>query len=202
MRILVIGASGTIGREIVKALEPSHEVLQASRAHTPFSVDISNPQSIRALYQEVGTVDAVVCAAGTARFAPLDQLSDGDFEFSLQNKLMGQVNLVRLGFGSIRDGGSVTLSGGVLARTPTKGGAAFSLVNAALEGFVRASALEATRGIRVNIVSPPWVTETLIALKMDPAIGLPAAAVARAYVQSVTGQQTGAVIEPTRLAAL
>ena len=37
-------------------------------------------------------------------------------------------------------------------------------------------------------VSPPWVTETLVALKMDHAQGLPAAVVARSYVESVTGQ--------------
>ena len=197
MRVLVVGASGTIGREVVRALETAHEVLPATRQHTPLRVDITEPASIRALYQQVGMLDAVVCAAGGARFAPLDQLSDADFEFSVQSKLIGQVNLARFGFGSIRDGGSITLTSGVLARVPAKGGTAFSLVNAGLEGFVRAAALEAPRRIRVNIVSPPWVTETLVALKMDPAMGLPAAVVARAYIHSITGEHTGAVIEPT-----
>lgn len=197
MRVLVVGASGTIGREIVKALEAVHEVLPATRQHTTLSVDIAEPASIRALYQQVGKLDAVVCAAGGARFASLEQLSDDDFEFSLLSKLMGQVNLTRFGFASIGDGGSITLTSGVLSRMPTKGGAAFSLVNAGLEGFVRAVALEAPRGIRVNIVSPPWVTETLMALKMDPTMGLPAATVARAYIHSVTGEHTGTVIEPS-----
>ena len=137
----------------------------------------------------------MVSAAGLARFGPLAGLSDEDFQFSLANKLMGQVNLVRIGLDQIRDGGSFTLTSGVLARSPMPGSAAISLVNAGLEGFVRAAALEAPRGIRVNVVSPPWVTETLQALHMDPSLGQPAATVAQLYAQSVEGTQTGAVLE-------
>ena len=96
----------------------------------------------------------------------------------------------------MRDGGSITLTAGILARRPMVGSAAISLVNAGLEGFIRAAALEAPRGIRVNVVSPPWVKETLEKLGMDPSMGLPAAAVAKAYVESVTGSKSGAVIEP------
>jgi len=196
MRILVIGATGTIGREVVKALSSGHEVVPVSRSHTPITVDLSDPASVRALYEVVGKVDAVVSAAGNARFAPFGQLTDEEFAFSLSNKLMGQVNLVRFGIGHVSDGGSFTLTSGVLGRSPMPGGAAISLVNAGLEGFTRAAALEVPRRIRVNVVSPPWVSETLRSLKMDPSQGLPAATVARAYVQSVTGSQTGVVIEP------
>jgi NAD(P)-dependent dehydrogenase (short-subunit alcohol dehydrogenase family) len=196
MRILVIGATGTIGAEIAAALAKEHEVIAASRSRSAVKVDVSKPESIAAMFRQVGAVDAVVSAAGEAKFAPLSELTDGDFEFTLRNKLMGQVNLVRLGLSAIRDRGSFTLTAGTLARSPMRGGAAISLVNAALEGFGRAAALEAPRGIRVNVVSPPWVTETLRALGMDPSAGLPAARVALAYVESVTGSKTGAVIEP------
>jgi NAD(P)-dependent dehydrogenase (short-subunit alcohol dehydrogenase family) len=201
MRILVIGATGTIGRAIVDALAARHEVIPASQRSTPLTVDLAQPDSIRALYRAVGPVDAVVCAAGQARFAPLLELSDDDFQFSLANKLMGQVNLVRFGFEAVRDGGSFTLTGGVLARAPMPGSAAISLVNAGLEGFARAAALEAPRGVRVNVVSPPWVTETLQALGMDPSLGQPAATVAQRYVQSVEGGQTGVVLERPRSAS-
>lgn len=200
MRILVIGATGTIGRAIVDALAARHAVIPASHRSTPLTVDLAQPDSIQALYRAVGPVDAVVCAAGQARFAPLVELSDDDFQFSLANKLMGQVNLVRFGFDAIRDGGSFTLTSGVLARAPMAGSAAISLVNAGLEGFARAAALEAPRGVRVNVVSPPWVTETLQALGMDPGLGQPAATVAQRYVQSVEGTQTGAVLELPRSA--
>lgn len=195
MRILVVGATGTIGRAVVEILATRHEIVPVSRGNTPITVDLARPDSIRAMYEAAGSVDAVVSAAGLARFAPLAGLSDDDFQFSLANKLMGQVNLVRIGCYQIRDNGSFTLTSGVLARSPMPGSAAISLVNAGLEGFVRAAALEAPRGIRVNAVSPPWVTETLLALRMDPGLGQPAATVARLYAQSVEGAATGAVLE-------
>jgi len=197
MRILVIGATGTIGRAVVAALSADNEIVPASRQSTDITVDLAEPVSIRDMYLSADKLDAVVCAAGQAKFAPLSQLSDADFRYCLDNKLMGQVNLVRFGFEHVADSGSFTLTTGILARLPMPGGAAISLVNAGIEGFVRAAALEAPRGIRVNAVSPPWVSETLQALKMDPSQGLPAAVVAQTYVQSVSGRNTGATLEPS-----
>lgn len=194
MRVVVVGATGTLGRPIVQALSADHDVVGASRSGA-FKVDIADPQSIKAMYTGLGQVDAVVCAAGDAAFAALTKLSDDDFERSLHSKLMGQVNLVRFGFETMRDGGSFTLTSGILARLPTPGSAAVSLVNSALEGFARAAALEAPRGIRVNVISPPWTTETLQAAGMDPSPGMPAADIAALYVQSIAGGHTGAVIE-------
>ncbi len=197
MRILVVGATGTIGRAVVAALSAGNEIISASLRSTPVKVDVADPESIRQMYRSLGKLDAVICAAGQAKFAPLAQLSDADFHFCLDNKLMGQVNLVRFGFEHVQDGGSFTLTTGILAQAPMPGSAAISLVNAGLEGFVRAAALEAPRKIRVNAVSPPWVTETLQALKMDTSQGLPAAVVARAYVRSVTGNDTGTTVKPS-----
>jgi NAD(P)-dependent dehydrogenase (short-subunit alcohol dehydrogenase family) len=197
MRIVVVGATGTIGRAVAAALSHTHEVVGLTRHSAPLAVDLERPDSIRAMYATIGPLDCVVSAAGAARFAPLAQLGDADFSFSLANKLMGQVNLVRFGLERVRDGGSFVLTSGVLARSPMKGSAAISLVNAALEGFARAAALEAPRGLRVNVVSPPWVTDTLVALGMDPAHGLTPEAVAAAYVEAVEGRVNGTVIEPT-----
>ena len=168
MRVLLVGAGGTIGREVAVALKGGgHEVVEVSRRTQPLAVDLSQPDSIRAMYRAAGRLDAVVCAAaGEVKFAPLAKLSDGDFEFSLHNKLMGQVNLVRYGFEHVSDGGSFTLTSGILARSPMPGSGCAALANAAVEAFARAAALEAPRGIRVNVISPPWVTETLRALGM------------------------------------
>lgn len=196
MRILLIGATGTIGSAVAAAFAADHTVIPVSHRAGELTVDLSAQASIRALLGKVGEVDAVVCVAGNAAFKPLGQLADADFEFSIRNKLMGQVDLIRLALDRVAAGGSITVTGGVLARMPMPGGAAVSMVNAGLEGFVRGAALEAPRGIRVNLVSPPWVTETLVKLGMDPAPGMPAARVARAYVEAVTGEETGKVIEP------
>jgi len=197
MRILVIGATGTIGREIVRALSSNHEIVSASRKGSEIDVDIRDVSAIRDMYTRAGRLDAVISAAGGGAWKPLAELSDEDFATSLAYKLMGQVNVVRYGFAHLNDGGSITTTSGVLSKSPMPGGGAISLVNAGLEGFTRAAALEAPRGIRVNVVSPPWVTETLVAMgAKDLSHGLPAATVALAYVRSVTGSETGQVIEP------
>ena len=196
MRILIVGATGTIGRAIAEGLGSKHDLLLASHSKAPLTVDIASPQSIQALYRKAGRLDAVISAAGQARFKPFAQLTDDDYAFSLANKLMGQVNLVRYGLDSLNDSGSFTLTSGVLATSPMVGSGVISLVNAGLEGFTRAAALEATRGIRVNIVSPPWVTETLKAYGMPLDGGLPASTVANAYIGLLDSKSTGQTVSP------
>jgi NAD(P)-dependent dehydrogenase (short-subunit alcohol dehydrogenase family) len=196
MRILVVGSSGTIGRAVADALEAEgHDVVSAERSGDDFRVDITSNESVRALFSQAGRFDAIVSCAGGAAFKAVTELSDEDFEMSLHYKLMGQINLARYGMDSVADGGSITLTSGVLASEPMPGSAAVSLVNAGLEGFGRAAALEMPRGIRINVVSPPWVSETLQAMGMDPSGGMPAAEVARAYVDAVAGTHNGQVLD-------
>lgn len=195
MRIILIGGSGTIGREVAQALGAHHQVVTASRHGGMLRVDIAEPESVVAMFREAGSFDAVVSAAGSARFGPLDDLDYDDFLFSFRNKLMGQANLVRIGRTFINDNGSFTLTSGVLAREPMPGSSAVSMVNAGLEGFVRAAQLEMERGVRVNVVSPVWVQETLLAMGRKGTEGMPAALVARAYVAAVTGTMKGTVLD-------
>jgi NAD(P)-dependent dehydrogenase (short-subunit alcohol dehydrogenase family) len=197
MRILLIGATGTIGHAVAELLGRDHDVIPASRAHAHEHVDISDLASLKALYARIGKVDAIISAAGSAAWKPLGDLTDADFAFSLGNKLMGQVNVIRYGLDAVNDGGSITVTSGILAQKPQHSSAAVSLVNSGLEGFARAAALEAPRGIRVNVVSPPWVSETLESMGMDPKGGLPAATVARSYADSVLRKSTGQVISPS-----
>lgn len=196
MRILLLGATGTIGQAILEALTPKHEVLAASRTKSPFQVDLSEPESIRSLLAALPSLDAIVSAAGAARFKPLLSLTDEDFAFSLNNKLMGQVNLIRYGLPTLKDGGSITVTTGLLAQHPMVGSGAVSLVNAALEGFVRSAALEAPRGIRVNAVSPPLVRTAKEIAAITTSTGLPADAVAQAYVSILEGSDSGQIISP------
>ena len=195
MSILVVGGTGTIGSAVVEALG-DRDVVVAGHTSGDVQVDLADPASIDALYRSVGTVDAVLSCAGEAAFGALTELSDEDFELSLSNKLMGQVNLVRRGLDAVADDGVFTLTSGVLSQDPVDGSAAISLVNAGLEGFVRAAALEAPRDLRVNVVSPPWVEETLEEMGADFSPSLPAATVAEAYLDSLEGTQTGATIVP------
>lgn len=199
MKIIVIGATGTIGAEVARQLAArGHEVVGATRHGTP-RADLDDPASVRSLFAGVRDVDAVVSCAGNATFKPFAELTDADYGLGLRSKLMGQVWLARIAADQLRDGGSITLTAGVLAREPMPGSASISLVNSALEGFVRAAALEMPRGLRINVVSPPWVAETLAKLGMHADVSLPAADVAKAYVAAVEGSQQGVVFDPCRL---
>ncbi|MFD0683932.1 short chain dehydrogenase [Actinomadura fibrosa] len=194
MKIIVIGATGTIGSAVVALLEKEHEVVRASR-NGPVRVDMDDPASIDALFERVRDVDAVVCCAASGALTPLD--GDGDFTAAIQGKLFGQVHLLRRALRHLRDGGSVTLTSGVFDR-PMAGASFGALVNAGLEAFVTAAVIEMPRGLRVNAVGPGWVAETLEAMGLDGADGVPAVDVARAYVDAVEGDHQGAVLRPKR----
>jgi len=196
MRVILVGGTGTIGREVAAALRlHHHEVLTAGRSGADLKVDMAEPESVEELFRQAGSFDAVVSTAGSARFGPLDDLGYDDFLFSFRNKLMGQVNLIRIGRTFINDYGSFTLTSGLLAREPMADSSAVSMVNAGLEGFARAAQLELERGVRVNVVSPVWVQETLLAMGRSTAEGMPAALVARSYVASVEGTMKGEVLD-------
>ncbi|MGV3526627.1 MAG: short chain dehydrogenase [Candidatus Sericytochromatia bacterium] len=200
MKILVLGATGTIGKAVAEALSQTHEVVRVGHSQGDYTVDLASQASIQALFAQIGQVDAVVSVAGQAAFNPLTALSDADFELGLSNKLMGQINLVRLGLDAVKDGGSFTLTSGVLSQEPMPGGAAISMVNSGLEGFVRSAALEMPRNLRINVVSPPWVKETMEAMGMDSTPGMPAVAVAKAYVSSVEGTANGTTLDARQFA--
>jgi len=195
MRVILIGATGTIGSAVRKLLSGRHEIIGVGRTTGDIRADIADPDALRALFAAAKPFDALVSAAGQGAFGPLADLNDDDFQLSLGSKLMGQVNLVRLGFPHIADGGSFTLTSGILSQHPSPGSAAISMVNAGVEAFARAAVLDLPRGIRVNVVSPPWVRETLERLGRDPEGGEAAASVARAYEASVEGEMSGQVID-------
>ena len=193
-RIVVIGGTGTIGSAIVDQLESDHDVFPVGHSTGPYRVDMRSKESIADLMQSVETIDHLVSAAGEARFGPLSELSDADFETSLEGKLMGQINLARVGQDHLADGGSITLTSGVLSDEPTPGSTAISTVNAGIEGFVRAADLELERELRINVVSPGWVSETLESMGRDPSDGTPAEEVAATYVELIDSSRSGDVV--------
>ncbi|MFI8611205.1 short chain dehydrogenase [Pseudomonas sp. NPDC077649] len=195
MKIILVGASGTIGQAIDRELRERHDIVRVGRHSGELQVDISDPASIRRLFEQTGPFDALISAAGNAHFGALEELTAKEFAVGLDDKLMGQVNLVLIGREFANDGASFTLTSGVLSEDPIRYGAAVSTVNAALDGFVRAAAIELPRGLRINGVSPTILEESL------PAYGpyfrgfkaVPAATVALAYAKSAEGRQTGQV---------
>ena len=154
MKIIVVGASGAVGNCAVKALESRHEVISANRSSGDVKVDVEDVDSIRAMYQQVGQVDAVVSAVGHGHFGPVDQMTTEQFMKGINHKLLPQINLIFEGFAYMNDGGSFTVTSGVLNRDPIRGGSCAAAANGALDSFVVGAAVDMPRGIRINCVSP------------------------------------------------
>ncbi|MGM0920532.1 MAG: short chain dehydrogenase [Bacillota bacterium] len=193
MRLLLVGASGTIGNAIVKEFGKDHEIIRAGRNDADVEVDFTSPESIKKMYEAAGKVDAVISAAGRAQFAPLEELTPELNETGIMSKLKGQINLVLLGIPFINDGGSFTLTSGVMMDDPILKGASAAMANGGIQAFVRASAIEMPRGIRINNVSPNVLIESMdkYADFFQGFKAVPAADVALAYKKSVLGAQTG-----------
>ncbi|MFG2915902.1 short chain dehydrogenase [Kitasatospora sp. NPDC048298] len=194
MKVLVIGAGGTLGSAVTHTLETAHQVVRASRSG-PVAVDLEDPATLDTLFADLPDLDAVVSCAASGPMVDLASVTDEEFLAGMRGKLLGQIALARRAQHHLRDGGSITLTGGNFA-TPLAGASLGATVNSALEGFVRNAAAELPRGLRINVVSPGWIAETLQRLGMDPAGGTPAADVARAYLTAVEGPAQGQTLRP------
>ncbi len=166
LKILIIGASGTIGSAVKENLSQRHDVITAGTKSGDIQLDITDPESIRRAFEQLSPLDAVVTTLGKATFAPFDELEAAPLESSqhrlgIENKLMGQVNVAQCARDHLVDGGSITLTGGILNEHPVPGSVSPSMVNGALDAFVKAAAMEMPRGIRINIVSPSVLRESL-----------------------------------------
>lgn len=191
MKIIVLGAGGNIGQEIVKGLEPNHDIIKAGVRRGDVTVDYTDSNSIRAMFEKVGAFDALLVAVGgDSVFKHYDELSDEDYEHGFTRKFLAQVNLVKIGTEYVNDDGSFTLSSGFLSHYPNPYSAATGPFNAAVDSFVFGTAPLLPRGLRLNVVSPAPVVEPERAGR-----GLVSAAqTAKAYIDSATGTLTGQVL--------
>ena len=195
MKIIVIGATGTVGKPIVAALQARHEVIKVGSKSGDHQVDIKDSGSIRKLFEKTGRFDALVSCVGKVHFGDFAKLTEAEVMIGLKDKLMGQVNLVLIGRDYANDNGSFTLTSGVLSHDPIRFGACASMVNGALDCFVRAAAIELPRGLRINVVSPGLLDESAGALGdyfrgHETVSGKRAA---NAFAKSVEGRLTGQV---------
>lgn len=196
MKILVVGGNGTIGKVIVAHYSQNHEVIIAGRTSGDHNVNISDSKSIEQILQKTGKLDAIICAAGEAKWAPFNELSEEDYYIGLKSKLMGQVNLVRIGAKHLNPNGSITLTTGILADDPVVKTASAAMVNGGIHSFVMAAALEMENGIRLNVVSSGVVQDAYEKYKgyfpgHNP---IPMDKMLKGYIRSVEGKGNGQVI--------
>lgn len=196
MKIIVIGGTGTIGSAVVTELAKRHSVVVVGQSRGDVQVDITDLSSIENMYKSIGQFDAVVSTVGKVHFGPLAEFDADKYMIGLKDKLLGQVNLVLAGLRYINDNGSFTLTSGILSSDPIRYGSSASMVNGALDAFVISAAIEMTRGLRINVVSPTVLQESMqkYADYFHGFAPVAAERVALAYSKSVEGLQTGKVI--------
>jgi NAD(P)-dependent dehydrogenase (short-subunit alcohol dehydrogenase family) len=197
MKILLVGATGTIGRRLFDELSSRHEIIKASATKSDVKVNITSTDSIRKMYEQIGSFDAVVMAAGSGYIGPFEQTTEEHFYKGIRSKMMGQINLVMIGKDYINDNGSFTITSGILADEPIKGGVVLNTINSALHGFVMGATAELKRGIRLNAISPGMVEDSLEELGpyFPGHIPVPMDKVVKAYVKSLEGVINGQVLK-------
>ncbi len=196
MKIIIVGGNGTIGSKVRNHFLKKHEVIIAGRNSGDTCVDMADSQSIMAMFKKVGNVDAVVCTAGEAKWEQFDSMTEEDFYIGIKSKLMGQVNLVRIGKDYINPGGSFTLSTGILADHPVLMTTSAAMVNGAIHSFVKAVCLELKNDIRINVVSSGLVEDAVANYEAyfpghNP---IPMGKVVSGFVKSVEGAASGKII--------
>ncbi len=196
MKILIIGGKGTIGKKVSGHFAKKHEVIIGGRNSGDVHVDIANLAAIETMFESVGNIDAIVCIAGEAKWVAFDSLTEEDFYVGLRSKLMGQVNLVRIGQWHLNPGGSFTLTTGILADHPVALTTSAAMVNGGIHSFVKAAALELNHGMRINVVSSGLVEDAVEKYEAyfpghNP---IPMKKVINGYVKSVEGKGTGEII--------
>ncbi|MGN6397111.1 MAG: short chain dehydrogenase [Mucilaginibacter sp.] len=196
MKIIIVGATGTIGKYVTAALQKDHEIITAGSKSGDLQVDITLTESIEKFYEQAGNFDALVSVTGAGHFGPLSAMKDADFRVGINSKLMGQVNLVLIGQHYVNPKGSFTLTSGILSEDPVVYGAGLSAVNGALNGFVVGAAIELENDIRINAVSPGVVADSPGFFPYFPGhIPVPMDKVTQAYIKAVLGAGTGQVIK-------
>lgn len=196
MRIIVIGADGDIGRAVCTELSTRHQIIKVGRNSGDIKADLEDRPSLDAMYARTGQVDAVVSTAGAVHFGPLAEFTQEQFMIGLNNKVMGQINVVLAGMNHVSDGGSFTLTSGVLDRDPVRQGTGAAAANGALGGFVVGAAIEMPRGLRINVVSPGLldVSRERYGMYFHGHETVPSDRVGRAFAKSVEGAVTGKVL--------
>ena len=197
MKIIIVGATGTMGKHLTSAFEKDHEIIKAASKGGDVQVDITSEESIENMFKQVGPFDALICTAGPTYVGPWKKMTDKEFRKGIEGKLMGQINLVLIGQHYINPKGSFSLITGALTHEPQLNFANASAANGAVEGFVRAAAIELENGIRINAVSPTVIENSPQYFPYFPGeIPTTMRQLEYGFRKSVFGANTGQVIKP------
>ena len=191
MKIIIVGASGKLGKEVDKALSGNHEIIRVGAHSGDVQCDYTNPQSVLGMFEKIGKFDSLISVAGgDSAFKPFETLEDDDYRFGYERKFLGQIRLLKIGQNFIRDNGSFIFTSGFLSHYPNPASIATGPLNSALDTFVKNTAPLLPRGIRVNVVSPAPIVEP----GQESKGVVTAVETAKLYVEAVEENITGQVL--------
>jgi len=195
MKVLIVGGTGTIGSAVTRLLQEDHELIVTGKTSGALQVDIESKEAIAQLFENTGKVDAIISTAGAGTFSAFDDESDHAYKMVLENKIMGQINLARVGVNYLNKSGSITLTSGEAARSPMVNTAAIAMGCASVEAFSATVALELKNDQRINVVSPAFVKESMDAFGMDSTGAISADRVAEFYRDLLTSDLNGQLVQ-------
>lgn len=191
MKIIIVGASGRIGKEVDKALSDNHDIVRVGARSGDVQCDYTDIQSVRRMFEKIREFDSLISVAGgDSNFKPFRNLEDEDYRYGFERKFLAQIRLLRFGEKLIRDNGSFVFTSGFLSHYPNPASIATGPLNAAVDTFVNNTAPLLNRGIRLNVVSPAPIVEP----GQDGKGLVTAAETAKLYVEAVEGDVTGKVL--------
>ncbi|NVO08928.1 MAG: short chain dehydrogenase [Bacteroidales bacterium] len=195
MKILLVGGKGTIGKKVKERLELNHQVIIAGKNSGDITFNLEESISIKKLFDTIGQVDAIVSIAGEAKWDRFENLTEDDYYIGIRSKLMGQVNLVRIGKDYLSKGGSITLTSGILADEPEFMTTSAAMVNGAIHSFVKAVTLELDT-IRVNVVCADVVEDSFEKYKIffPGHTPLPMNKIVNGYIKCIEGKIRGEIV--------
>lgn len=191
-KLLIVGSTGVIGKKVVELLANDYEIIEINRSSGDYQVDMQDADAVEKVFETIGSFDGLIAASGYGKWASMDDMSTQDYHDGLNSKLMGQVNLVTLGRKYANPDATFVLTSGILAQYPAFGSTSLSMINAGIEAFVAAAALELDDK-KINAVSPAFAKETMELMGMDSSTGTPAAEIAKLYKQALEEGKTGTV---------
>jgi len=191
-KLIVVGSTGVIGKKVVELLEEDYQIVEVNRSSGDYKLDMKDAISVDEMFKRIGKFNALISTSGFGRWASMDEMSIQDYHYGLQSKLMGQVNLVLIGRKYAHPGTTFVLTSGLLAQHPMPGSTSLSMINAGIEAFVRAAALE-MGDKRVNVVSPSFAKETMEMMGLDSSTGIPAIEFAKLYKRAINEGKSGII---------
>lgn len=174
---VVIGGASGIGWASAKALAADgcrvvvadlngdgarERAAELGEPHTAAQVNVTDEDSVRQLFDDVGPVDVVVSCAGFGSLGLITDLAVDEFRGVIDVCLTGAFIVAKYAGQKLREGGSLVSISSLNGRQPAVGMSAYCSAKAGLSMLTEVAALEwGPRGIRANAVAPGFVETPL-----------------------------------------